>query len=846
MPGVSASLKNYECCFNFGDYGTLTMAITYRGAGTVVNVISGTSLALVKPASTAATDILIAQITINGSGFSITPPAGWELMLRTNSSTTISGAMYWALGNVASTTFTVTNNPKASGCIIGFIGVDNTTPLDAVTVGQGNTSSTNVTSPSITTVSNSAMLVYLGAVTNNNTTNTLFNGPWATEAWEGVAGGANPRTHGEGVYQRQATAGVSGAKTSTVSTAGVNVGMLAALRPAATPLFDITHETADLSQYDASVTDGGDLAVTTGAALVGSYGLRCLVNDGTAIYGDKAFTATPVFRGRFYIDPNSFSYGAGDTEVMYLSNSSLADVAAINFLGGSPYGFELYAVNDADSWSLAASTTTMSDAPHYVEIYVVAATQAGKNDGVMQVWLDGAYIGGLTNIDSDVRALTIANVRFGAKPWNNPSGTLFLDDFKANGDGSVIGPADTTILKTVTDAGAGLDASPTLAAAFGLTDSGAGNDVPGNLAAVVPLSDTGAGTDVLPTLAAALNMTDGGVGSDDLPTLSAALSLADSGAGSDTPDQITARIPITDAGSGADGFTLAIQFALADTGTGLDSATLQQVLAIILDTGVGLDDLGAVSVSLQQADTGTGLDDLQATISLAVADTGGGIEEPLNVFKEILIQLADAGAGLDSLGALTVSLAVAEAGSGDDTPAVSVSLQITDAAAALDAVNVITELLIQISDIGAAIDGISLGPVQVNVTDASTGTDQTAITVNVALTDTGGGDDIVNLVMAGLLVTVADVAAGADTVGYVTVNLGVADSGLGTEQLAALLVKLAVADYGAGLDKTVSFDASVQIISISFTFLRRAMTFLLSARSIEFQLTQRSIEFSLN
>ena len=75
-----------------------------------------------------------------------------------------------------------------------------------------------------------------------------------------------------------------------------------------TRLATLTHDTGDLTEYTSTVIDGGDLSVTTAAALAGtSHGLQVVIDDSTAIYGQKDFSASALIRFRFYIDPNSLS-----------------------------------------------------------------------------------------------------------------------------------------------------------------------------------------------------------------------------------------------------------------------------------------------------------------------------------------------------------------------------------------------------------------------------------------------------------------------------------------------------------------------------------------------------------
>ena len=51
-------------------------------------------------------------------------------------------------------------------------------------------------------------------------------------------------------------------------------------------IVDINHEVGDLTEYTATQTDSGDLSVTAGAALVGTYGLSVLIDGAGDIYGE--------------------------------------------------------------------------------------------------------------------------------------------------------------------------------------------------------------------------------------------------------------------------------------------------------------------------------------------------------------------------------------------------------------------------------------------------------------------------------------------------------------------------------------------------------------------------------
>jgi hypothetical protein len=64
---------------------------------------------------------------------------------------------------------------------------------------------------------------------------------------------------------------------------------------------DIDLESGDLSEFSGTVTDGGDLSVTQAAALAGSeYGLQCVIDDTTAVYG-YVLLGSPNTSGLFVI-----------------------------------------------------------------------------------------------------------------------------------------------------------------------------------------------------------------------------------------------------------------------------------------------------------------------------------------------------------------------------------------------------------------------------------------------------------------------------------------------------------------------------------------------------------------
>ena len=135
-------------------------------------------------------------------------------------------------------------------------------------------------------------------------------------------------------------------------------------------ILNITHNVGDLSEYTSTVTDGGDLSVTTAAALAGtSHGLSCLIDDTNDIFGLKDFTqlTSSAFRFRFYIDPNGLTMSDNNSFTL-LRLRDVASTRARVFLqrSGSNYQIVFRALNDS-SVDEDTAAYTISDGEHYIE-----------------------------------------------------------------------------------------------------------------------------------------------------------------------------------------------------------------------------------------------------------------------------------------------------------------------------------------------------------------------------------------------------------------------------------------------------------------------------------------------
>ena len=212
-----------------------------------------------------------------------------------------------------------------------------------------------------------------------------------------------------------------------------------------TELFNVTHDANNLNEYDSTVTDGGDLSTGTPGLASTTARMEAFIDDTTDIYGQIGATKTTQARWRFYVDINTLSIPANDELAMcsFLQDTTESPILAVmlNYTVADGYRFFITGDDDNGAWNIFDITGTVTDNAHYIEVHEVRATNAGSNDGTVQWWVDGVDQGTQTGLD----IYNILNdydwlLRLGAMSIpDTTSGTLYLDEFKANNDGGQIG-----------------------------------------------------------------------------------------------------------------------------------------------------------------------------------------------------------------------------------------------------------------------------------------------------------------------------------------------------------------------------------------------------------------------
>ena len=217
-------------------------------------------------------------------------------------------------------------------------------------------------------------------------------------------------------------------------------------------LFNITHDANNLNEYDTTVTDGGDLSTGTPGLAGTTAKMEAFIDDANGIYGEKDISGGPasgIIRIRFYLDPN----GTTIDGVVVPCKGRCAGSPTYSFAhillqkDNGTYSLLLQSIRDDGNPNSIGSWSSISDAEHYVEFQIERATDAESNDGVASWWIDGVLIASESNDDNYDVFADIDGVRLGATDTGtSTSGTLYLDELKANDDGSEIGPVGADAL----------------------------------------------------------------------------------------------------------------------------------------------------------------------------------------------------------------------------------------------------------------------------------------------------------------------------------------------------------------------------------------------------------------
>ncbi|MBE0699692.1 MAG: tandem-95 repeat protein, partial [Anaerolineaceae bacterium] len=251
---------------------------------------------------------------------------------------------------------------------------------------------------------------------------------------------ASPAAHGtvilnpDGSLSFTSTLGYDGTDSFTYIVSdgqGASAPVTVTLTIIAEKIFANGFENESLAEWTSNETDGGNLSVSSAAALVGGYGMQALINDNNAIYvTDDSPNAEKRYRARFYFDPNSITMAYGDAHTLlmtYAGTSAVVQLLDLRYSSGA-YQIRTYTLNDMGTWSYT-SWYTISDVPHYIEFDWQAASAAGANNGSLTLWIDGVQKASLTGLDNDTKVIDRVKLGAVANIDSGTRGIYYFDSF---------------------------------------------------------------------------------------------------------------------------------------------------------------------------------------------------------------------------------------------------------------------------------------------------------------------------------------------------------------------------------------------------------------------------------
>ena len=223
---------------------------------------------------------------------------------------------------------------------------------------------------------------------------------------------------------------------------GVDEALLTFPTPTPEPvLFADGFETGDLSTWSSAEIDQGDLSVSSGAALGGSFGLDAMIDDNRSLYVlDTTPGSEGAYAARFYFDPNSIAMASGNAHLLFKTmdgaSRSVYQIELRSYQGD--YQIRSQALKDSGS-ATSTSWFRLHDDVHAIETIWQASSADGASDGSLALWLDGELAASLAGLDNDT--LRVESVRLGAVAGidSGTRGAYYFDAF-ASSYGNPLGP----------------------------------------------------------------------------------------------------------------------------------------------------------------------------------------------------------------------------------------------------------------------------------------------------------------------------------------------------------------------------------------------------------------------
>jgi hypothetical protein len=200
-------------------------------------------------------------------------------------------------------------------------------------------------------------------------------------------------------------------------------------------------ESGNFSAWTSSVTNNGNLGVSTSAALEQTYGMAAAISNNSIMYiSDNSPNNETRYRARFYFNPNSIVMAKGNSNFIMAGMTSTGSVAVRIEFGwsGTTYRLRAGALGNGNGYTNTA-WVPISNTTHYIEIDWRAASAPGIADGSLTFWVDGVQQANLTGVSNDSRRINSLELGVVAGMDSGTRGTFYIDAFESRRQ-TYIGP----------------------------------------------------------------------------------------------------------------------------------------------------------------------------------------------------------------------------------------------------------------------------------------------------------------------------------------------------------------------------------------------------------------------
>lgn len=186
---------------------------------------------MLKPAGTAAGDLLLAAVTIRGgTSPTLTAPAGWTLVRSDAISTTVAQYVYrHRAGTTEPGSWTFSRAESAAGTVSAFAGVDSIDPIAGSTGSANAASSPSISTGAATSTRAASMLVGFFGIARAT---TIAPPAAMSEGAEAASMGVTYLATSEVSMAVVSAIGSTGTRTAIAAASSVSIGQLVVLNPA--------------------------------------------------------------------------------------------------------------------------------------------------------------------------------------------------------------------------------------------------------------------------------------------------------------------------------------------------------------------------------------------------------------------------------------------------------------------------------------------------------------------------------------------------------------------------------------------------------------------------------------